>query len=487
MSNSKRDHSIIACVLALVLSVLPAQYGMARTAIAVGFNGTHDTNPALTETNKSSNTTHALFATLSGQYQGARLNSFADVRAGYEDGNRSDGRLTGSGGAMAEFILRPKRFHWVFRDTLTHTLIDFLESGFDPDNSQLRNTFSTGPQLFFDLTPRNRLNLSGEFSRTTHDESSISDTEDWVGAADFEHDISERSQSGLTYSYRESEQVEGMNVSTEIENAAVYFRTQLRRQVIHAEIGAGRDIGSDFETGTGSIRWNFQLNSRLSLSASAGKSLSTASAEADNDFVEQTLQFNLTSAFCNAGILTGSSCTLVNRLNDANRLASDGFLRDEDLAQALFEDSSRSLEIQSSSIALNWLSNGYSSYVLSYSFSDQQGILPSDTAALREADSQESQSIALVGTYLISERYTLDVGITQTIRENTMFDSITQAKSQAEFTERMLRMGLAYRLARDIESRFGLHFASADRESNESLSDAGGDGFGLEFMVAWAF
>ncbi len=473
-------------VLSLSLFCGVAGYAEARLNYSLGYASNHNSNHQLRSGGgDQSSTVHTFDGRIVGQSQGGRITSTMDLNFGYSTGSHVETRAVGSGGAHVDFAIRPQRLHWRFSDTLSRTLIDPTESSIDPDNSDLRNTFSTGPELTMDLFGRNRLVLQGTFSRTSHIEESNNDTESRSGAMEIERSVSERTAAAIRYNYVESELIETTGLSSEIsrvENSALTFRMSGPKWGLATQLGYGRDIGTKFDTETGGIDFSYQLNARTRYTLSSSKRLTTAGVADTDDLTAQINALALSALLCQNGQSSAVDCGFVRRLEGAGKLDNGLILNDDDLARALFTNNSGTTVVYSTQFGVTWQPNVVS-YSLLYFDNEQRDVLDESISEFIEPNRVESKGVALSAQYRFNERFNAAARITRNTRTAFNFSALPQETVEEENRETGSTIQLGYRLSSTIESGLDLSYLKSDR--TDDTGDQGGDSYQVGVSLVW--
>ena len=487
-------HSIRRTLAVSALLIFTAASVDAKPIFGLGYDASYNSNVDLLAESERSSTTHGLFATVSGQTEGARVSTFSDLLLGYGGENRSSdgggdsdsGALFGRGGLGVDLFLR-HNIVWEVRNTLSQTLIDNLQSSADLDNTDLRNVFTTGPRITHRITPRSSLELLGDFSRTNYDQTGGIDTEDWVGSAIFEHHLSRITEVGATYEYRETEFVDLVQpLETTIETTSLFWQANRSYYDLRLSLGRGEDKTAEQsqKVDTGRIDTRLTFSSKFFITALAEKTLTTASALADRDFLVQREGFTLSSSACNRGLLSDGDCELLNQFQDQAAQLQDGGLTDS--LAVLFNDIAGTVEIRRASLDFVWSPVVYANFRLGFRDSEQLDRLSNAQLALQAPDEQSFESVRLSANFPMSARHSFSTLVEHGERVVLDTDAVNSQQQRSVLEEQRYQVAMTYRPARSFETRFGVTYVDAERSSTRS-TDPGGDGLGADLMLYWTF
>lgn len=153
---------------------------------------------------------------------------------------------------------------WQLQDSFGEAMIDPLQAP-NPQSLQTINDIATGPRVNLHFGLRNRLRLSGQYSRTTYQRSPF-DSQTFQGGMDFSHALSAASYVGLQGSFARTEYIESATLQQVLigpvsnfnlwQGAAVFSGTYQRARLM---LRAGYNV-LDFGQGSRKGEPLFQLN-----------------------------------------------------------------------------------------------------------------------------------------------------------------------------------------------------------------------------------
>lgn len=488
MSDNESGSRKIPTHLTLGSLLLLISHGtLAAPNYTLGYSALYDSNFRLDESDQS-NTEHTVTAQATAQLTSGRVNTIADLALGYTNSNTVDDSLEGTGGLNIDIAIRPRRFSWTISNVLSETLIDASQSSIDPDNSDLRNTFSTGPSLTFRVTPRITLDIDGRFRRTKNFEQETADTEESEGNLQLTRAFSNRSEGGLDYAYVESELIddalESIDTREVLESAGIFYNISLSRLDIEAAAGYDREVRTGFDSEAGSLNLGYQLTRTLRLNASGSKALTTDAASDDAGLASEVDRFRQIQDACSSGSASSSDCRLINRLTGEGRIGTGDLLGENDFISSLFTSSSGVFENERYSAGLSWTRDNTSVSVTVFE-AERTDVLPDAFASLLEPDREEVQGASLSATFAVGRRSSLGFGVTVSERDSFIYDTVTLAESVSTNEEMNTALSFNYALRSNINTTTILGYSDSERTSIEGVTQEG-DGYSVGFSLTWA-
>lgn len=142
----------------------------AESRYSVGYRLEYSDNLRLSETNKESGFVSIPNVTYDFQHRSADWDADMLVDLRYEDyrSNTFGDRWTGVADGALRWHIVPERFTWVATDYFRQVVISTIQPN-NPLNQQIVNTFSTGPNLKFRLTPVDELQAEYRFADVYED------------------------------------------------------------------------------------------------------------------------------------------------------------------------------------------------------------------------------------------------------------------------------------------------------------------------------
>lgn len=271
----------------LVAGVLLAAAGPAtaqQVEIAVSAGATHTDNVGRVAADETSETIATAGLAVALQREGSRLD--ADVAADlqwrkYLDDTFGDEVVGGLAGTLV-FSLVPDRLTWTVQDNYGQTLVDrrFAET---PDNRQDTNVFSTGPDLYFLLGERTRVELSARWSDVAY-EDTAADSERYSGTLGLVRALSSRSSLGLNGTFERIEFDDSTSViDSDYDRVSGYasFRVQGARTEAEFRGGYTKVDGASrsYDAPLLGLSLTRQLGARSTVELNAGTNLTDAADE----------------------------------------------------------------------------------------------------------------------------------------------------------------------------------------------------------------
>lgn len=168
-------HEGLRCTSVLLTTLLSsAALAAAPVGYSIGVGAGYSDNIARTSTDEQSENMGTAELQLGISQNTRRL--LADLAANlayfeYFD-NTYDSEVVGNLRGTATVRIVPERFNWLFEDNFGQVRSDPF-AAVTPDNRENVNYFSTGPELFFRLASQTRLELSGQYSKVTYEDSEL--------------------------------------------------------------------------------------------------------------------------------------------------------------------------------------------------------------------------------------------------------------------------------------------------------------------------
>jgi hypothetical protein len=182
----------------------------------------------------------------------------------YLDGS-FDGEPFGAANADLKFILVPNLLNWQFQDRFGVINSDPLQAS-TPENREVMNVFSTGPELSLAIGKRTTVGLSATY-RNTRFEESDSNSDALGGWLSLSRAVSPNRSLSLNLSAARVEFESELNSDFDRQAAYVGFNSRNSRGSIQVDVGYNElhDQGEVLDGTFFSINWSRKLSSRVGM------------------------------------------------------------------------------------------------------------------------------------------------------------------------------------------------------------------------------
>lgn len=300
---------------------------------------------------------------LGGQFQltqeSARFNTDINLSLTREFNSAEEERTLPVGSFNTQWTISQKRLFWVLTDTVSVVLRDPLASS-TVNDSEITNTFSTGPDWVIPFTPFTSLRFSGRYERVYYENEAQADRPRQNFTATLNHIINANWSADLSHS-EIKEEFELRDITRSTDQVGLSFRGKR----INWRAAAGQtDLGNaSDDTDVSSFNFRYRVSSVVSLLGAYSKSVDSDIGRAISLAQRRTNEFQSLADGCRQGFgggggdcqdLPGVSVVAVEDIQAYRNDRDQFFLTAEDLAQsyefqtdnALFETEEYSLGLE---------------------------------------------------------------------------------------------------------------------------------------------
>lgn len=332
----------------LLLTSQFSQSGDLEFKISEGIESTD--NIDLVPTNETRETTYTTKLGVAVTRDSHKLNTQIEFENEYKDyqDDTFDDENVPSLKATADWRVAPERFAWFLQDIFTQEQIDDLAAG-TPNNEQDVNSFTTGPNLFFRLTPTDAIKLEFRYTDSYFEESDEDSTR-YSQSIGWQHMLASLTSVSLNLENAVVEfDNEISNDNFDRQDAFVRWETKQARNLLELDIGVtsiNRDRGEDEDESLVRFSWNRQLSARSNLDVTLTREIS----DAGRDIAISTLVGSGQISLADSGtgdVFTDKRLDISYFLQGKQTAAAiDIFSRNQDFQIPSFDEKERGIGIQ---------------------------------------------------------------------------------------------------------------------------------------------